>query len=83
MHPLPDQPLPEGWVYIEHPEAGRGAAPVARASLPTWARAGWTEVIDDEPEPPHAPPAPSDAAEATATPRRTRIAPAADAPKEA
>jgi hypothetical protein len=42
----PDQPAapPEGWVYIEHPEVGRSENPVERSSLPTWIRAGWTEV---------------------------------------
>lgn len=46
MHPLPDQPLPDGWVYIEHPDAGRSENPVHRSSLNSWARSGWSEVAD-------------------------------------
>lgn len=49
MHPIPGQSLPEGWVYIEHPEAGQSAHPVPRSSLGAWAKTGWTEVVADEP----------------------------------
>jgi hypothetical protein len=43
MHPLPGQPLPEGWIYIEHPEVGRAPNPVHRSSLAAWGRNGWAE----------------------------------------
>jgi hypothetical protein len=46
--PLPDQPLPEGWIYIQHPEIGRSQNPVLRASLSGWEQLGWTEVAGDE-----------------------------------
>lgn len=74
--PYPDQPLPDGWVYIEHPSVGRAENPVPRDALPTWIRAGWTEAADE-------PPATADAADSTANPRRTRAAAAtADQVKE-
>lgn len=84
MHPLPDQPLPEGWVYIEHPDAGRSENPVTSQAAASWARFGWT-VVEDESEPAVdtvAEPDPSAVAEAVASPRRARIAPAADPVKE-
>jgi hypothetical protein len=36
-----DPPAPEGWVYLTHPDIGRSANPVSRASLPAWEAAGW------------------------------------------
>lgn len=69
MHPLPDQPLPQGWVYIEHPDAGRADNPVPRSAAESvWLRHGWS-IVADEPEDQSAA-----AGEATATPRRTRTA---------
>jgi hypothetical protein len=77
MHPLPDQPLPEGWVFIEHPHAGRAEYAVTReAAESVWARGGWS-IAEDETEAAAA--APSAEGEAVASPRRTRVAPPADA----
>lgn len=47
MHPIPDHPAPEGWVYITHPDVGVSDAPVSRQSLGVWAKAGWSPVEDD------------------------------------
>lgn len=59
QQPQPGQPAPQGWVYIEHPEAGRSENPVPVGSLPTWINNGWTEVTDDAPSPSSPPPAPA------------------------
>jgi hypothetical protein len=66
MEPLPDQPLPDGWVFIEHPEVGVSTNPVHRSSLPAWGRSGWSEVVPEVPpvaapvaNPPRVPPVPT------------------------
>lgn len=60
MHPLPGQPLPEGWVYIEHPDHGRAEAPVTVAALNgVWLKRGWTAVADAPAKPPAASPQPT------------------------
>lgn len=76
MHPYPDRPLPEGWVYIEHPEHGQAENAVSVKSLPIWEKAGWTEVPADAAVAPVADPATG------AAPRRARTAAAADQAKE-
>lgn len=76
MHPYPDRPLPEGWVYIEHPELGQSENAVSVKSLPIWEKAGWTEVAGEDPAvAPVADPATG------AAPRRARTA-ATDQAKE-
>lgn len=41
MPVTPDQPAPEGWVYLVHPKLGRSDNPVPRQALAAWEDAGW------------------------------------------
>jgi hypothetical protein len=85
MYPLPGQPLPEGWTYIEHPELGRSDNPVPVESLGAWGTSGWSpcEGPDFVPNIPPSPEVEEDANRRTEPERAEETGPSEEAATEA